>query len=224
MSKKMNSATIKDLKRIKHVVAKVKSEPSEINFSKVDKIEDLRVFGIGDASYKADVKSTGGSIILLGSSSGRNCVPIFWKSKTIVKVCHSAKAAETRNVLKVVDDSLYFAAQINQILFDTRGFLPVKIFTDSRPLLESLGSSKQVEERLMRNVIADLKEKLEEGAMESYCWLPTTRMIADALTKESKDMGLLRDIVRENIFTDAQSCDNLVTYTDGEIAIHNKAG
>ena len=125
-------------------------------------------------------------------------------------------------MLKVVDDSLFFASQIKQILFDSPGSLPVKIFTDSRPLLESIGSSKQVEERLMRNVITDLKEKLEDGSVESYCWLSTRDMVADALTKESKETGILRDIVMENIFINSGCSDNLVFYENGEINIKNR--
>ena len=78
MSKKMNSATIKDLRRIKHVVEKIKSQPSEVLFSRIEKNnESLKIFGIGDASYKADGKSTGGTIVLIGTSSGENVVPIF---------------------------------------------------------------------------------------------------------------------------------------------------
>ena len=74
----------------------------------------------------------------------------------------------------------------------------------------------------MQNVVADLKEKLEEGSVESYSWLSTQDMVADALTKEVRDTYSLQCVVLENIFNKAQSSDNLVRHENGEIKISNK--
>ena len=100
--------------------------------------------------------------------------------------------------------------------------MPVKLFTDSRPLLESIGSTKQVDERLMRNVITDLKEKLMDGQVESYSWLNTKNMVADIMTKEGVDNNAISQILIENIFIHSSSSDNLVSYCEGAIKIENK--
>ena len=55
-----------------------------------------------------------------------------------------------------------------------KGRIPVKLFTDSEPTLESITSSRQV------------KDKCLEGEVLSYVWLLTNEMIADCLTKEVK--------------------------------------
>ena len=226
MSMKNNEAKIRDLKRINHVVQRIHSKPNRVVFTKVGNKEDLVVFGLGDASYRTDDKSIGGNLILLGSKSTYDAVPIFWKSKTIRKVCHSAKAAETRNLSKLVDDSVFFATQLGQLLFGKTMkesiTLPVRLFTDSRPLLESIGSTKQVEERLLRNTITDLKEKLEDTSVESYSWLETKEMIADILTKECKDNPELYNICHENTFCYARNDKNLVSYVNGEIRMRNR--
>ena len=59
----------------------------------------------------------------------------------------SPKAAETRSLVKVVDDTMCLARQISLLL---NMEVKARLFTDSRPLLESLGSSSQVEEKTLQ--------------------------------------------------------------------------
>ena len=166
MSKKNNSATLGNLRRINHAIKRVKSKESKVSFSSVGPKEDLVVYGLSDASFKADDKSIGGSIIMLGNTSNNSAVPLYWKSKTIAQVCHSAKDAETRSLVKLVDDSKYMAQQLEQLCYGSvNGRIPVKLFTDSRPTLESIASTRQVEKKFLRNSIADLKSKLEDGSI-----------------------------------------------------------
>ena len=100
--------------------------------------------------------------------------------------------------------------------------LPVMLFTDSKPLLESISSTKQVEERLLRNTLTDMKEKLEDTSVESYSWLRTKEMIADILTKECKDNPEIHKILLENKFCYARNTKNLVSCVNGEINMRNK--
>ena len=46
--------------------------------------------------------------------------------------------------------------------------IKIKVFTDSRPLLETLGSTSQVAEKGLRKEIAYLMEHLKFGGVESY--------------------------------------------------------
>ena len=223
MSLNNSEARIRDLKRINHVIKRIHSKSNKVVFSRVGNKEELVIFGLGDASYRNNGKSIGGHLVLLGSKNTCDAVPIFWKSKTIQKVCHSAKSAETRSLSKLVDDAVYFASQFGSLLFGySAGSLPVRLFTDSRPLLDSISSTKQVEERLLRNTIRDLKEKLEDNSVESYSWLETGEMIADILTKECKDNHDIHNIFMNNIFCYAKSRKNLVSCIDGEICMRNK--
>ena len=101
-------------------------------------------------------------------------------------------------------------------------YLPVKIFTDSISLLESIGSSKQIEEKMLRNSIADFKEDLEQGLVKSYNWLETKEMLADVLTKECRRNQQIVEILERNVFVNARSEKNQVLLGDGEIKITNK--
>ena len=100
--------------------------------------------GIADASYHTDDNSVCGEMILLESKKTEMLSPLFWKSGIILRVCTSLKAVETRALVKVVDDTTSFARQLTRLLSKR---LSVKIFTDLRPLLESIGSSSQIEEK-----------------------------------------------------------------------------
>ena len=88
-------------------------------------------------------------------------VPIYWKSKTISRVCYSSKDAETINVARMVEDPIFATRQIEILMFrDYRRRLKVRLFTDSEATLESIASSKQIERKTLRLTVVDLKERL----------------------------------------------------------------
>ena len=100
MSRKSNSAKIKDLRDVVRVLKKAKSRSSKLRFSRIGPKDDLIVVGIGDASFKAEDKAVGGVLLFLSNSSMTRAAPIYWKSKTISRVCYSSKDAQTINISK----------------------------------------------------------------------------------------------------------------------------
>ena len=224
MSKKNANATIRDLKKINKVLSRVKDKPCRVGFTRVNKIDDLMMLGVTDASHINDGLSTGGTIIMLGNTKDKKVVPISWRAKTIKRVCHSAKAAETRSMVAILDVSQFYAGQIEQLLFGKRDKkLPIKLFTDSKPLLESISSTHQVEEKMLRNSITDMKDSLYENRVESFSWLDGEKdMVADVMTKVSKDSQDLSDIVLKNKWRNVFNEDNVVKNKDGEIRMFNR--
>ena len=72
----------------------------------------------------------------------------------------SPKAVETRASMMIVGDATNQARQVSQLLsLDVR----IRIFTDSRPHLESNGSSGQIEQKNLRQSVMFLKQSLERG-------------------------------------------------------------
>ena len=115
--------------------------------------------------------------MFLANSTLSRTLPIFWKSKQIDRVCHSSKDAEKLNLLKMVDDSVLAARQLELLLYgDVLNQIPVYLYTDSESTLESVASSKQISTKTLRNVIVDLKERLVNEEITSYAWLPTHSM------------------------------------------------
>ena len=160
---------------------------------------------------------------MLGNKSTNHASPLYWKSKQIQKVCHSAKEAETRNVMTLVDTSVYLAEQLATLIFgDVNYKIPLRIYTDSKPLLDSIASTKQVDQRLLRNTMTDLKQKLLDKSVIAFSWIETRAMTADVLTKEGGDIENILEVVRENVFRKANSKNNMVVYKDGELTMQDK--
>ena len=222
MSKKSNSATLADLKSLNNIIEKVKEKPAKVFFSKIGKKDQIQIVGIGDASYRCDDKSVGGNLVLLGDKLQHKSSPIFWKSKQISRTAHSAKDAETLNMLRLMDDSVSLARQVEILLFGLyKGVIPVKLYTDSEPTLESIASTKQVDRKLLRNTVKDLKDKILSGEVKSMSWLSTKNMISDVLTKEKKMPDELKDLLLSNRFALSGEEINLVQAVDGELRMFN---
>ena len=95
----------------------VKENPSKLKFSRIGPKEDHIVIGIGDASFKSEEKAVGGILLFLSNSTMTRVVPIYWKSKTISRVCYSSKDAETINVVWMVEDAIFTARKIEILMF-----------------------------------------------------------------------------------------------------------
>ena len=145
MSKKNISAKIKDLRDISRVLKKLKEQSSKLKFSRIGPKEDLIIVRIRDTSFKLDDKAVGGVMLFLLNSSMTTATPIYWKSKTISRVCYSSKDAETINVATMMEDAVFTARQVEILIFgDYQRRIKVRLFTDSEATLESIASSKQI--------------------------------------------------------------------------------
>ena len=165
----------------------MRERDSCLKFEKIGDREDLIIVGIGEASFKTEDKAVGGVFLFLANKEMTRAAPIYWKSKQISRVCHSSKDAETLNILKMVEDAIYAARQLEILLYgEDKKRIKIRLFTDSESSLESIASSKQIERKTLRMTVVDLKERLVEGDILSYAWLPTERMWADLLTKEKR--------------------------------------
>ena len=218
LAKKQKNATLKELRNINRILKKVLEKENVVVFSRVANKEDICMMGISDASYNQEENSVAGEMILLGSKTLLKSSPLYWKSGIIRKICTSPKAAETRGVMKLIDDSVNMSKQLS-VLMNVK--IPLKLFTDSRLLLESIGSTSQIEEKTLRQSVAYIKQALEDKEIESLSWIIGTEIAADIFTKEGSKRETLDEIIKENIFKQAHNEDNFVEYKDGEIKIKN---
>jgi hypothetical protein len=126
-------------------------------------------------------------------------------------------------MLNLTDTATFTASQLEEMLFgnnDTK--IPVKLYTDSKPLLESISSTHQIEEKQLRNTITDMKDMLQDKRVSTFCWLDTRDMVADALTKETKPNEDLESMVLEGKFRNSDKEDNKVICEDREVKMINR--
>ena len=80
-----------------------------------------------------------------------------------------------RGVMELVDNGINMARHLSVLLKD---HAKLKVFSDSRPLLESIGSSKQVEEKSLYQPVVFLKQNLEGEEVKSFAWIGGKDIIA----------------------------------------------
>ena len=97
----------------------------------------------------------------------------------------------------------------------------MRLFTDSEATLESIASSKQIERKTLRLTVTDLKERLVDGDIYSYSWLPTKSMWADMMTKEMELPSALENVFLKNDLDLPQPLMNEVKVIGTEIRMSN---
>jgi len=91
--------------------------------------------------------------------------------------------------------------QLKQIQTGKIDLIPAPIWSclDSGSLIESLKSTKQIDEQPMRLHVARLKDHRDKGFVSSFKWVPTNDQLADPLTKAKIDPANLRRVMKTGI-------------------------
>ena len=111
---------------------------------------------------------------------------------------------------------------VKTLLFgDHAGQIPVKVFSDSKPLLETLGSTKRIENTDLIPEIRYLKDKWMNGEVESYAWLRSEENLADIFMKEMKESQEVRDLFMWNVFKNGAREANMVVKDGSELKMIN---
>ena len=208
MSSHNKDATVKDVRTMNKIMRKAKEYKSVVRFTRVGNFEDLKVLSIADGAYckkEEKTKSVMGRFVFLTNQEESVILPIIWKSKTIPTVCKSAIAAETRSVDKAIEDGIYIARCMREIYTGDRGEaqIPVDVITDSKPLIDSIDSTKQIDDDLLRPLIKSMKQMLDAKMLNSIRWCDTHVMVADVLTKAGAPLTeVFRDMMTHNKLID----------------------
>ena len=94
---------------------------------------------------------------------------------------------------------------IKEIFTGERGeaLIPVELYTDSESLVESVESTKQVDNRLMRPLVKFIKQLLDAKMINKLSWCDTKVCVADILTKPGAPLGLtVLEVLRRNQLID----------------------
>ena len=150
--------------------------------------------------------------------------PAFWKAKRITReTCQSAKDAETLSATMACDVGVSLACQLNELYFggDVQQ-IPVVIFSDHLGLLESIASTHEVDRRVMRQYVYNLKKQLTLGKVQSFAWTPSEFQLADVLTKERVNGDMLEGIIAKNRCNQVKDRYNEVTWDGVEMKTTGK--
>ena len=99
-------------------------------------------------------------------------------------MCKSVKSAETHSLDLGMEEGIFQAQMFSEIMTGRTGKqIPVCMKTDSKTLYDSLKSTKQVEEKTIRHLIAWQKQQIEAKCIEKVDWVCSEEMLANVLTK-----------------------------------------
>ena len=158
------------------------------------------------ANQDQGIRSTAGRVVILENPKEGKVNVVSWKTKKISRVCRSVKSAETRALEDGIDDAVNTARIIKEV-YDGKinlrdpAQIPVLAYTDSKSLWDSLHSTRQCEEKLIRNSICGMKELLEQGVVKKVNWVSTKDQIADCMTKRNMKAEWLMKVVSENVLS-----------------------
>ena len=195
LSTVVSNATVEDVIRANKVVKKVKQRNVTLQFKALDGSDGYSLECYSDASFGnlPGGGSQGGFVIFLVDSNGIKC-PLTWQSKKVRRVVKSTLAAETLSLLDAAEAGIYMANLIGEIL--NLNCLPlVKCYVDNKSLVDSLYSTKQVDDKHLRINLAVLGDMLERGELSSVTWVQSARQLANVFTKRGASAELLLSAV-----------------------------
>ena len=194
LSGAFSTATIGDIIKLNKVVNRVVSDCMKIKFPRMEDISDCFLECYSDASF-ANLPgggSQGGMIVFLCDQKGAKC-PLYWQTRKIRRVVKSTLSAETMALLDCAEAGVFLA----NVLADITSSAPIAVrcYVDNKSLVESLHSSKYIEDRRLRLDIAVLRDMIDRGELHSVSWVDTASQLADCLTKRGASTQRLRDAI-----------------------------
>ena len=174
-------ATVDDLLRLNKLVEKLKRENMNLFFPRLENLQNCTLECFTDASFKnlSNGNSQGGLIIFLKDTKGSRC-PIFWRSRKLGRVVKSALSAETQALVDGAEYGAYLADILKMVLGKIN--IKVKCYMDSKSLVDSLGSLKQMEPTMKQDTLV-VRDMLARETIESVTWVRSKEQLADVLTK-----------------------------------------
>ena len=104
----------------------------------------------------------------------------------------STLAAETLALLDCAEAAVFLSSVVFEL---TDHKVPIKCYVDNKSLVESLGSSKLVDDERLRIDMAVLKDMMHRNEIGSVSWVPTVDQLANGLTKRGASVASLLSAV-----------------------------
>ena len=190
LSQLYGKACVGDMIRANKAVQRVKTDHVKLMYPQLKNMRECCLECYADASFGnlMDGGSQGGYVIFLSDGFGNRC-PLSWQSRKLRRVVKSTLAAETLALLDCAEAAVF----LSSVIFELSKYrVPIKCYVDNKSLVESLYSSKLVDDRRLRIDMAVLKDMIGKKEIASVLWIPTVHQLANALTKRGASVaGLL---------------------------------
>ena len=129
-----------------------------------------------------------------------NCSPLHWQSRKLKRVIKSTLAAECLALQDAAENGMYLKTLIQEILgADTETPIDTSIhsLTDNKSLVDSLHSTKTLENKRLILDRAVIKDMMKQKDINSVQWVDTHDQLADCLTKRTASSAKLLQVLFE---------------------------
>ena len=198
MSTKLKEATVGDMIRAIKAVNRLKEVKSVVTFPNLIKnTEHWKILVFTDASLGNINNGTGSteSHIIWIVDKEFNCCPLTWQANKIKRVVRSTIAAETLSLQDGLESSYYYRRIIEDILGLEHQTIPIIAYVDNKSVVESVHSTKLVEDKRLRIDIAAIVESLESKEVIDIKWCSGDKQLANCMTKLGASSYDLLDVL-----------------------------
>ena len=205
MSTKLGKAIGKDMSEALKVMKKMVSSSTEVKFPCLGDRAKWVMEVYADAGFKSlpdGVSSCGGQVVLMRNSANDRACVLSWKARKLRRIVTSSTAAETLALNEVISEVVYLRCLMSELygvcIFD----VPVNLYTDSKNVYRAVHNTSMVDDPRLRTEIACLKESVENREITNFKLLPSTKMIANCLTKKGASPKDLLQVLRSGHLVD----------------------
>lgn len=199
LSMKSQTALVKDLIRGIKLLGSVARDENSVFIPKLKNTPDQwKIVVCTDASLANQgdhVSSTYGLLVFLVCE--KKCVPLSWRSGRIRRVVRSTLAAEALALVEGLEEAVCLRTLLCEMIAGIE--IPITGIVDNKSLVESVHSSKLVDDRKLRIELGQVKEMLNSEEVHSVVWCPGAVQLANSLTKVGADGTLLRKVLRTGV-------------------------
>ena len=192
LSTHCHRAKVENIIQANKVVKKVKKFPFSLIYPSLEGIHQLTIECYCDASFGnlQNGGSQGSYVIFLADHRGAKSI-VSWQSRKVRRVVKSTLAAETLALLDGAEAGILISSLITEVLCLGNKQPVVKCYVDNKSLVESVYSTKTIEDKHLRINMAVLRDMLSRGDLFSVSWVQSSCQLANALTKQGANVDSL---------------------------------
>ena len=201
LSTKLKDGTVADLVQAVKCIRKLKNGASSIKFANLGPSHTWKIVVYSDASHAnlEDAGSLGAHIVFIVNSQGHVCT-INWAATKIKRVVRSSLAAEMLSLQDGLEDAIYIRKIVSTLLNQREVAIPITAYVDNKSVVQSLMSTKLVEDKRLRVDIAAIKQSLCRNEIKDISWISGEDQLANCMTKRgASGQKLIQTLMRGHL-------------------------
>ena len=203
LTTKYGSATKSHLYQAIRLLKRAKEETTRIVIPDMGREEDWILVGVADASHKSknELFSIAGHVIMLINKETNAATILHWSSRKIERVVSSSLAAETLSLQQLSSNMYFVMSLLKELCGESVKELKGLALTDNQDLFSCIHNIKSCDDKRLLSDIISIRQAIHnDKTIAEVRYVPSTDMIADCLTKATKNNRDLMTILRTGYY------------------------